>query len=250
MKSILTIAGLDPCGGAGIHADILTISSLGFHPCSVVTVITFQNTCTISGIFEIESDAIREQILAVIKDVNLAGIKVGLVCSKDVAKTVAEIISRIDVPKVVDPVIKATVGFKFTDGNVYKILAKACDVITPNTYELSVLSQCNVRSIEDVKKAARLIAEKFNCSVVVTGGSLGGKDVVFDKNNFYIIEEELVEKEVHGTGCVYSSALTCYLAKGFDLLEACEKARKFIYNAVKNSKNIGKCLPIVNPQPL
>jgi hydroxymethylpyrimidine/phosphomethylpyrimidine kinase len=246
MKSILAIAGFDTCGGAGIHADIKTIRDLGFHPSSAITVVTFQNTCGIDGIYEIKPKVVEKQILAVLDDLDLAGIKIGLVCSVDVAEVISKLIADLEVPKVVDPVIKATTGFDFAGVEVYSIIAKACDILTPNAYEASLLSGVEVKTLDDAKKSAEIIAERFDCSVVITGGSLGGKDVVFD-GEIHIVEGELIDKEVHGTGCVYSSALTCYLAKGYDLTEACKMARDFVYNAVKNAKAIGRCLEVVDP---
>ncbi len=247
MRSILSIAGLDPSGGAGILADAKTIRSLGFFPSSAVTVITYQNTCGVYGIYEVKPECLERQILAVLDDLNLAGVKVGLVCSIDLANVIVKLIKNLDVPKVVDPVIKATMGFRFSGKDVYSILAKACDVITPNADEASKLSGIEVKDIESAKEAAKIIADRFGCSVVITGGSLGGKDVVFDVNTrrVFVIEGEVIDMEIHGTGCVYSSALTCYLAKGLGLYEACKEARVFVHKAVMNSVEVGRCLKVV-----
>ena len=244
MKSVLTIAGLDPSGGAGILADIKTIRALGFFPSAVVTTITFQNTCEVRGIREI--DCIEEQMLPVLKDLSLAGIKIGLVCSKDSAKKIAKSIENVDVPKVVDPVMKATVGFEFSSKDVYSILAEACDVITPNAEEAALLSGIEVKDVKSAKIAAKTIAKDFGCSVVITGGSLSGKDVIFDSEKIYVVEGDVLKFEVHGTGCVYSTALTCYLAKGFSLYEACKRAREFVHRAVLNSVEVGRCLKVLN----
>jgi hydroxymethylpyrimidine/phosphomethylpyrimidine kinase len=246
-KSILTIAGLDTCGGAGLHADIKTIRSLGFHPCSVITAITFQNTCKISGLMPISQDVIEKQLLAVFDDLNIAGIKIGIVCNSEPFAR----IEGIYVPKVLDPVLKASIGFEFASKDVYGHLAKLCDVLTPNAEEAMVLSGISIKSIEDAKAAAKRIAFKFKCSVVVTGGMLEGKDVIFNAElgRFEIVEGELLDFDVHGTGCVYSSALTCYLAKGLNLADSCAKARDFAEKALRNAKIIGKCMPVVDPSP-
>ncbi len=246
MKSVLAIAGLDPSGGAGILADVKTIRALGFFPSSVVTVITFQNTCRVNGIREIEAECIERQISAVLDDLKLAGIKVGLVCSKRSAKAIAKLIKDLKIPKVVDPVIKATVGFEFSGEDVYSILAEVCDVITPNADEASKLSGILVRDVKSAERPARSIADMFGCSVVITGGSLGGMDIVFDSGRVFVIEGEIVRSEIHGTGCVYSSAITCYLAKGLSLREACRRAREFVYKAILNSAEVGRCLKVVN----
>ncbi len=246
MKSVLTIAGLDPSGGAGILADVKTIRALGFFPSAVVTVVTFQNTCKIEGMKEIDPESIERQISAVVNDLNPIGIKIGLVCSKESAKTIAKLIENVDVPKVVDPVIRSTVGFEFSSEVVYSILAEACDVITPNADEASRLSGIHVKDLKSAEIAAKIIAEDFGCDVVITGGSLGGKDIVFDSGRVFVIEGDILEFEVHGTGCVYSSALTCYLSSGLELYEACKKAREFVYKAVLNSVEVGKCLKVAN----
>ncbi len=248
MKSVLTIAGLDPSGGAGILADVKTIKDLGFFPSSAVTVITYQNTCGVYGIYEVEPECIERQISAVLEDLNLASVKVGLVCSKNQAKVIAKLIKGLGIPKVVDPVIKATVGYEFSGKDVYSIIAEACDIITPNADEASKLSEMEVKDVKSAEEAARVIADRFGCSVVVTGGKLCGKDVAFDVNTgkTFVIEDKIVDAEIHGTGCVYSSALACYVAKGLNLYDACKKAREFVYKAVINSAEVGKCLKVVN----
>ncbi len=243
MKSVLTIAGLDPSGGAGILADVRTIRALGFHPSSVVTVITFQNTCEIFGVEVVDADSIRRQISAVLNDLDLAGIKIGLVCSEESARAIADSISDLEVPKVLDPVLKATVGFEFSNVRVYEVLAEICDVVTPNAYEASAMSGIEVGDLDSALKACRIIRNKFGCNVVVTGGSLGGRDLIHDGT---VIEHGMIRGEVHGTGCVYSTALTCYLAKGLELREACKRAREFVHKAVLNSVEVGRCLRVVN----
>jgi len=244
MRSVLAVAGLDPSGGAGIIADVRTIRALGFFPSSVVTVITFQNTCGVKGIREIDAECVERQISAVLEDLRLAGIKIGLVCSERSAKVIAKAVGNLNVPKVVDPVIKATTGFEFSGESVYSVLAEVCDVITPNADEASRLSGIPVRDVRSAENAAKVISETFGCSVVITGGSLGGRDVVFDAGRTFVVEGEVTGSEIHGTGCVYSSALTCYLAMGLKLYDACKKARKFVHRAVIDSVEVGRCLRV------
>ena len=247
--SILTIAGFDVCGGAGIHADVKTISSIGFHPSSVVTTITFQNTCNVFGIEKVEAETVDKQLLAILDDLLIIGIKIGLVCDVNVAKLIANRIRKLDVPKVLDPVIKASVGYEFSDAEIYRILASACNYITPNASEASLMANQKIESIKDAKKVAKRLSEEFNCSTVITGGSLDGKDVVHDleRSETFTVEAEFSPFEIHGTGCVYSTALTCYLAKGESLEDACRLARLFLLEAVKKAKPIGDCNPVVFP---
>ncbi len=248
-RSVLTIAGFDTCGGAGIHADIKTINALGFHPSSVITAITFQNTCRISGLMPVPPDVVEKQISAILEDLDVASIKIGMVCNMEIARTISENIKKIDVPKVLDPVITASVGFELGSKEVYEVVARACSVITPNVEEAMQFAGVKIDGVETAIQAAKKIAEKLGCSVVITGGGLGGKDVVYDiqQNEHSIIEGELIKAEVHGTGCVYSSTLACYLAKGYSLDDSCQMAREFVLNAVRKAKTVGECLPVVNP---
>lgn len=247
--SILTVAGFDVCGGAGIHADIKTISSIGFHPSSVITTITFQNTCNVYGIERVDAETIDKQISAILDDLNIIGIKIGLVCDVKAAEVIVNKIRRLDIPKVLDPVIKASVGYEFSDIEVYRMLASACNYITPNVSEASLMANQKIESIEDAKKVAKRLSEEFDCSTIITGGSLDGKDVVHDleKSETFTVEAEFSSFEIHGTGCVYSTALTCYLAKGNSLEDACRLARLFLLESVKKAKPIGDCNPVVFP---
>lgn len=247
--SVLTIAGFDVCGGAGIHADVKTISSIGFHPSSVITTITFQNTCNVFGIKKVDADTIDKQISAIFDDLNIIGIKIGLVCDVEAAKLIADRIKPLNAPKVLDPVIKASVGYAFSDVEVYRILARACNYITPNASEASLMANQKIESIEDAKKVAKRLSEEFDCSTIITGGSLDGKDVVHDseKSETFTVEAEFSSFEIHGTGCVYSTALTCYLAKGNGLEDACRLARLFLLESVKKAKPIGDCNPVAFP---
>ncbi len=245
MKSILIIAGLDPSGGAGIHADILTVRSLGFHPSTVITTITYQNTCRIYDLHELDSDVVANQLKSVLEDLNIAGIKIGLICSYKNAEEISGFIKDLSVPKVLDPILKSSSGFDFLNTEVYEVLAEVCDVMTPNVYEAEKLSNLRIKSVEDAKICAKKLAEMFNCSVVITGGSLNGIDVIYDGQTLYELKSELLDIDVHGTGCVYSSALTCFLAMGFSLFDSCKMARDFVLKAVGNSKRIGRCLRIV-----
>lgn len=248
-RSVLTIAGFDTCGGAGIHADIKTIEALGFHASSVITAITFQNTCRISGLMPVPPDVVERQISAILEDLDVAGIKIGMVCNMEIARVIAENIKKIDIPKILDPVITASVGFELGSREVYEVVARVCSVITPNVEEAMQFAGMKIDGVESAIQAAKKIADRFGCSVVITGGGLGGKDIVYDiqQNDHFIIEGELIKAEVHGTGCVYSSALTCYLAKGYSLSDSCQMAREFVFKAVKKAKTIGKCLPVVSP---
>jgi len=245
MQSILTIAGFDTSGGAGIHADIKTARKLGFHACSAITAITSQNTCKISDIYVVNASVLENQLRAIAEDIRFSAIKIGMVPDDNTARIILKFLENLNVPKVLDPVIRASTGFKIGCVEGYRILMKEIDVLTPNVHEAEEILGISIKDFESAKKAAMKISDRF--SLVITG--FGGRDVVYDADNkeFHIVGRKFGRNEVHGTGCVYSTALTCYLADGMDLYSACRKARRFVMGAAKRSLKIGKCLPVVNP---
>lgn len=245
MRSILTIAGFDTSGGAGVHADIKTAKKLNFHACSVITAITFQNTCRISDLYVLDESVLEEQLEAVEEDVELSAIKIGLIPEVSTARTIHKFLKNKDMPKVLDPVLKSSTGFKIGDSKGYCILMDEIDVLTPNVSEAQKMSGISIKDFSSAKKAAMEISNGF--SVVITGS--GDADIVYDaeRMEFYKIGKRISRKEVHGTGCVYSTALACYLAEGVNLYSACKKARRFVSGTVKRASKIGKCLPVVNP---
>ena len=243
MKAVLAIAGFDPSGCAGILVDAAVIRAFGFHPAAVITVLTYQNTCRVSGYVELDPEAVGEQVRMILEDLEISGIKIGLICSREVSEELSRILSEVDCPTVLDPVIESTTGFRFSSSEVYEPLLKACDVVTPNAFEASEISGVNVVDFESAVKACRIISERFGCSVVVTGGSLGGVDVVWS-GELQKVEGKMGE-EVRGTGCAYSAALTCCLARGMDLRRACEEARRFVEAAASKPVRIGGCFGVL-----
>ncbi|ADB58645.1 bifunctional hydroxymethylpyrimidine kinase/phosphomethylpyrimidine kinase [Archaeoglobus profundus] len=242
MKTVVSFAGVDPSNGAGIYVDLAVIKSLGFHPAGVVTTLTYQNTCGVKGVVNL-SDCIEGQADAVFEDLDIVGVKVGLVLKG--CEVIAKYMKKVEV-SVVDPVLVSTTGYDFENLDVYKFLAKHCEVLTPNVDEAMALSECRITDLKSARECAKEISRTYGCSVVITGGKLKGVDVIFD-GKFYTVESKLFNYEVHGTGCVYSSALTCHLAKGLNLYEACKNAREVVLKAVENSKTVGRCLRVVNP---
>lgn len=240
MKTFLTVAGLDPCGGAGIVADIKTAKSIGFFPFCVVTTLTVQNTTGVYGVYPVDSDIIEEQMRKIAEDLEIDAIKVGLLPNLKVAEVLAKFLKDLDAVKVLDPVIYSGTGTKMGSEDAYRMLMKYVDVITPNFTEAKILSSKNsvFEAGEELKKYVK--------AVVITGGELGGKDHVFE-SNFYTVEAEFSNITIHGTGCVYSSALACYLAEKGNLEDAVRLARLFVLESVKKSLVLGKGHPCVNP---
>lgn len=241
MKTILLISALDPSGGAGAVADIKTSRAIGFFPCSVITALTVQNSYKVSSIHVVSPEVIKEQLISLLDDFNFSAVKIGVVPNLEIAKTVYEFIKEIDCPKVLDPVLEASVGGKLGDRSAYELLMRQVSVITPNYTEAKLFG-----SKIDPEELALELFQKYGCSVVITGGELKGRDVVCDKGRIYSVEAELISNSFHGTGCVYSSALACYLALG-DLEFAVRKARIFVLESVKKGQKFGKGRPYVNP---
>jgi len=258
MKSICVIAGFDTSGGAGIHADIKTAKSIGFHACSIVTGITFQNTCEIRGVLLLSKRDIKNQFEAVTKDIEISAIKIGMVSTPEQAKQIVSLIDDIGakIPVVLDPVIKSTSGYTIGSPEGYRTIADAGYVITPNRQEIEELFGVKVQSFKDFRKLKGIM----RCSVVVTGSM--DSDFIFDseKKEFFKVGAKIklkplrrekstagIVRDIHGTGCVYSTALACFLSEGWDLLSAAKKARIFTIRAARNGVEIGGCRPVVNP---
>lgn len=241
MKIILTISALDPSGGAGAVADIKTAKAIGLHSCSIITALTVQNSYEVSSVHPVSPEIIKEQFMALSDDFNISAVKIGVVPNLEIAKAVSDCIKKIDCPKVLDPVLEASVGGKLGEKSAYELLMPQVSVITPNYSEARLFG-----SKIDPEELSLELFKKFGCSVVITGGELKGRDVICDKGRIYSVEAELIKDSFHGTGCVYSTALACYLAMG-DLEFAVRKARIFVLESVKKGQRLGKGRLFVNP---
>ncbi len=241
MKTVLTISALDPSGGAGANADIKTAKALSFHPCSIITALTVQNSRNLFSVHPAPPEIIKEQFFALLEDFEFSAVKIGVIPNSEVATAVLDCIKKLECPKVLDPVLFASVGGKLGEKSAYELLMPEVSVITPNYSEAKVFG-----SKENPEELALELFKKYGCSVVITGGELKGRDIVCDKGKIYSVEAELLTGSFHGTGCVYSSALACYLATG-DLEFAVRKARIFVLESVKRGFRVGKGWLFVNP---
>ena len=244
--SVVSIAGLDPSGCAGLLLDVRVIGSLGFHPCGVVSTITFQNTCRGYGYEIVPAEVVKKQLKSILDDKLVVGVKIGLLNSKDVARAVVKSIKDYGLTKVLwDPIYKSTTDLEFFEEDflgIAKILSGVVAILTPNTEEAELLSGIEVKDLDSAEKAAKKISEMLGCAVVVTGGNLKGVDIAYDKKAFSV-QAEYSPVEIRGTGCVYSSALTCFLAKGESLEDAVRHARLYLLESVKRARLTGKCFP-------
>lgn len=250
MNIVMTIAGSDSGGGAGIQADIKTFQELGVFGTTAITAVTAQNTLGVAGITPIPADFVLQQIRTVFEDLPVKVVKTGMLFSSDIIKAVAkELANRKELQIVIDPVMIAKGGATLLkqqaiDALVTYLLPIAT-VITPNIPEAEVLSGLKISSPEHIELVAiSLLARGVSC-VVIKGGHLTGSnavDSVFlaDGTAFTVEAKRIQTKQTHGTGCTFSAALTAFLAKGLDIHQAILEAKNFVQLAISNPLNIGQ----------
>lgn len=254
MRYILTIAGSDSCGGAGIQADIKTIFSLGAHALTAVTAITAQNSQGIVETYDVPGRIVSLQIKTVIEDMFPHAVKIGMLHKGVIIREVAGAIKRHKLKRVIlDPVIRASAGGQLLEDSGITMLKKhllpLATVITPNLYEAGRLAGHEVRNLDEMEKAAREIKD-FGPHVVVTGGHLEGNciDVLYDgKDMHYLQGPKIDTANTHGSGCVFSASLATFLAMDYDIMEATRLAHNFTREAIVNSYPCGHGPGVVNP---
>jgi hydroxymethylpyrimidine/phosphomethylpyrimidine kinase len=255
MKRILTIAGSDSGGGAGIQADLKAITLLGGYGMSVLTALTAQNTLGVQAMYEVPVPFVEKQIDSVLSDIGADAIKTGMLANAEIVEVVAKKMKQYQVEKVVvDPVMVAKSGDSLLRKDAQEALIKRLIplsmVVTPNLMEASVLTGLKVRSIEEMKKAAHRIYDLGSKHVVVKGGHLKGKaiDLLYDGEKYEEIEGPRIEtKNTHGTGCTFASAIATFLARGDTVSEAVKKAKIFITMAIQSGLALGKGAGPTNP---
>ena len=246
---VLTIAGSDCSGGAGIQADIKSISALGAYAASAITAITVQNTCGVEGIHPIPTEFVSGQIKAVMTDIRPSAVKIGMVNDVEIIHTIAASLREYCPRHVVfDPVMVSTSGCRLIEDTAIEALTAEliplATVITPNLSETEVLTGHAVHTVEEMKAAAKELLH-FGCkAVLVKGGHLeGGKMVdvlqVAGHEEPYLFSAPHVEsKNTHGTGCSLSSSIATFLALGEPIEKAVEKAKEFVYNGIEQGKDV------------
>lgn len=256
MKIALSIAGSDPSGGAGIHADIKTFQSIGVYGMGVITAVTVQNTQKVVGIQGIRPEIVFDQIFCLFEDSDIDAVKIGMVYSADIVKSISSALNRLSrKPHIIlDPVMISKSGYSLLSEDAIEalttILMPVADVITPNIPEAEALTGISITTIEDMKSAAYTIAERTGAKVIVKGGQLDSPfayDLVYDGMGFSVLEAERLDtKNTHGSGCAFSSALTAYLAHGEDFKSACKKAKTYITSAIEHGIDIGQGAGVPN----
>lgn len=248
MKTALTIAGSDSSGGAGIQADIKTMTANGVYAMSAITALTAQNTTGVQGIFEVPENFLAMQIDSVFTDIRPDAVKIGMVSSAGLIEVIAERLRLYKAENiVVDPVMVATSGAKLlSDGAVdalKTLLLPLATVLTPNIPEAEVLSEKQIRTEKDMEDAAKRIGIKYGCAVLCKGGHNinDANDLLFDGEELHWFYGKRIDNpNTHGTGCTLSSAIAANLAKGRDLPTAVEQAKTYISGALSAMLDLGK----------
>ncbi len=248
-SKILIIAGSDSSGGAGIQADIKTVTSLGSYAMTSITAITSQNTTGVKSIVSINPNEILNQIIFTCKDIRPDAIKIGMLHSSKVIKAVIKGIEKVKINKIIlDPVMVAKGGEKLINKEAIYILKKKLikkvSLITPNIPEAEILTGTKILSIDDMKRAARILFRYGAKNVLIKGGHLNEKiikDVFLGKREFVVFKNKKIStKNTHGTGCTLSSAIATYFSCGKSLKKSCELATKYVNNAINENLKYGK----------
>ncbi len=245
----LTIAGSDSGGGAGIQADLKTFTALGVFGMSAVTSVTAQNTQSVLGINDLPPEFIELQIDAVVKDLGVDAVKIGMLSNKEIVESVAAKVAEYGLKNVVlDPVMVTSGGDLLLKPDaretlITKLFPHAL-IVTPNIPEAEVITDSEIATIEDMKGAAEKVKSLGPENVLIKGGHLGkssdATDVLYDGRDFYEFKSQRVEtKNTHGTGCTYSAAICAGLAKGLSVVEAVKEAKDYVTFAIQNSFDLG-----------
>lgn len=247
MKTALTIAGSDSSGGAGIQADLKTMTMNGVFAMSAITALTAQNTMGVTGIFETTADFLKLQLDAVFTDIFPDAVKIGMVSSAALIETIAERLTFYKARNiVVDPVMVATSGARLISDDAISVLKEKmfplATVLTPNIPETEVLSGMEVKTKEDMIAAAKFISEEYHCAVLCKGGHQvhDANDLLYRDGSYQWFEGKRINNpNTHGTGCTLSSAIASNLAKGYDLDTSVRRAKDYISGALAAMLDLG-----------
>ena len=243
----LTIAGSDPSAGAGIQADLKTFHQFGVYGTTVITLVTVQNTRRLSKVLVLDPKLVLAQLDAVLEDFPCHAAKIGALGSAKIVAAIARRAKIFSFPLVVDPVLISKKGKPLIDKEGFALLKEKllphATVVTPNFYEAQALSGVEVKDIETMEKAAKAIGRFAGEAVLITGGDLKKEavDLLYYRGKIKLFSSHRIETpHTHGTGCVYSAAITAQLAKGKDLVEAIHSAKTFVSLAIQTNPGLGQ----------
>ncbi len=248
MKTALSIAGSDSSGGAGIQADIKTMSANGVFAMTAITALTAQNTTGVTAILDSTPEFLSAQLDAVFTDIFPDAVKIGMVSSADLISVIAKKLRQYEARHiVVDPVMVATSGSRLLQENAVETLKKEllplAEVVTPNIPEAEILADMPIKTPKDMENAAKKISEQYNCAVLCKGGHdlNDANDLLWkDGEGYWFNGKRIDNPNTHGTGCTLSSAIASNLAKGMDLKEAVQRAKEYISGALAAMLDLGK----------
>ncbi len=245
-RTVLSIAGSDSCGGAGIQADLKTFAALGCYGMSAVTALTAQNTTHVNGIHPIPPNFVEQQIETIFTDNTPHAIKIGMLFSKDIVLAVCRQLNKHRTHHIIlDPVmISQSSCHLLKDDAIDAIVTELMplvDIITPNIHEASYLTNIAIETLEDMEKAAHKLSELGKNTVVIKGGHLAGRrsatDVIYFPNSdsfFHLEKPRITTNNCHGTGCTLSSAIAAFIARGEDTISAIQQAKNYIHSAIEH----------------
>jgi len=248
MKHVLTIAGSDSGGGAGIQADIKTMCALGVFAMSVITAVTAQNTMEVSRVQEVAPEMVKAQMKMVFDDIRVDAVKIGMVSSRAIIETIAETLREFKVKNIVlDPVMVSKSGYRLLQPeaeSAIPALLAVSTLVTPNLMEAEILAGMPVNSEVDMRLAASRIAARGIAHVLVKGGHGTGPeavDVLFTQGEFktFSVPRQMTG-EIHGSGCALSSAIASFIACGYSVPEAIGRAKQYITNGIEHMYRVGK----------
>lgn len=252
----LTIAGSDPCAGAGVQADLKTFTTLKVYGQSVITSLTAQNTLGVRSIHDLPADFIEDQFDAVMEDIKCDAVKIGMLSNVDIVSSISRKLDQYKIARsVLDPVMVSASGSKLLENKavselIYKLIPQ-CYIVTPNIPEAEMITGMTINDLTSMKQASKAIKDLGCDFVLLKGGHLESSelstDVFFDGDKFREYETKRIKiSSVHGTGCTLSSAVCAYLAKDHELEDAIEHAKNYVFQAINNRFNIGKGSPLLN----
>jgi hydroxymethylpyrimidine kinase/phosphomethylpyrimidine kinase len=247
MQVVLTLAGFDPSGGAGVLADIKAIAAQGCYGAAAITSLTYQNTQAVLGTAHQSAAVVRAQVEPVLADFNIAAVKTGMLPTREVIAVTAELIAQHKLPNfVLDPVIRATSGFDLIDDAAMVVLRELllplADLVTPNMAEAERLTGLPVTHLDEMKTAAQAIKQHTRGAVLVKGGHLPDEaiDVLYDGNAYELFRAPRLEtRNTHGTGCTLSAAIAAQLALGSTLNDAIAQAKTYLNTALQTAPGLG-----------
>ena len=248
LKTALTIAGSDCSGGAGIQADLKAMTMNGVYAMSAITALTAQNTTGVSGVYEVTPEFLGQQIDAVFEDIRPDAIKIGMVSSSDLIRTIADRLKFYKAENiVVDTVMVATSGARLISEDAIDTLKEylipIATVVTPNIPEAEVLSEMEIRDEDAMMRAAEKIGQNFSCAVLLKGGHSinDANDLLYQNGEYSWFKGKRINNpNTHGTGCTLSSAIASNLAKGYDLETSVQRAKEYISGALAYMLDLGQ----------